>query len=214
MYLPNLETLYNSIFYYRNSTIVIRITINFTTPRTIDTWQTQKEKKKKPIPSLQNRNHALHASKDPASDPWPNSNSSSPRFPIARIFPSHSSIPTNTVVGSRLPITHMSRTMSQHLFHFPSLSTLLIPPRLLLDSTSIRYKKKRKRKTLNHAQSNPKPYIPLSIPLVERDSIPLSNRYQKKKKNSGGNEGEKDKTIHRETEQTCACILLLGRWWW
>lgn len=148
MYLPNLETLYNSIFYYRNSTIVIRITINFTTPRTIDTWQTQKEKKKKPIPSLQNRNHALHASKDPASDPWPNSNSSSPRFPIARIFPSHSSIPTNTVVGSRLPITHMSRTMSQHLFHFPSLSTLLIPPRLLLDSTSIRYKKKEKEKHL------------------------------------------------------------------
>lgn len=185
MYLPNLETLYNSIFYYRNSTIVIRITINYHTTNNRHLTNAKRKKKKKPIPSLQNRNHALHASKDPASDPWPNSNSSSPRFPIARIFPSHSSIPTNTVVGSRLPITHMSRTMSQHLFHFPSLSTLLIPPRLLLDSTSIRYKKKRKRKTLNHAQSNPKPYIPLSIPLVERDSIPLSNRYQKKKKKLG-----------------------------
>lgn len=31
MYLPNLEILYNSIFYYRNSTIVIRITINYHT---------------------------------------------------------------------------------------------------------------------------------------------------------------------------------------
>lgn len=50
MYLPNLETLYNSIFYYRNSTIVIRITINYHTMNNRHLTNAKRKKRKNQYP--------------------------------------------------------------------------------------------------------------------------------------------------------------------
>lgn len=135
-----------------------------------------KKKKKKPIIPFPSKSR-LHASKDRiASNPWPNANSSSPRFPIARIFPSHSSIPTNTAVGSRLPITRISPTMSQHLpLPFP-----IYAPHPTDSSTM--YSSDKEKKHLS-PQSNP---TPLSIPSSNAYRVQRISKKEKEKKNNSG----------------------------